>query len=95
MEGAEDKEEGALKVTEVRLQKNEGDDRLLAYGSITLDGEYVVNGIRVVMSNDGHPFVAYPSRQGKDGQYHDICFPLKRTLREDITMQVLSKYEAL
>jgi stage V sporulation protein G len=46
-------------------------------------------------SNEGHLFVAYPSWKNSDGEYKDVCFPMTKTLREDITTQVLAKYEEL
>lgn len=84
-----------MRVTEVRLNKVTGDEKQLAYGSITLDGDFVINGIHVRKSKDGEPFVSYPSRQNSKGEFKDICFPLARTLREDITTAVLAKYEEL
>ena len=84
-----------MKITEVRLKKREGDGRFLASGSITLEGEFVISGIKVMRSKEGNLFVAYPSWQNSDGQYKDVCFPMKQTLREDITVAVLAKYEEL
>ena len=82
-----------MKVTEVRLTKVEGDEKQLAFGSIIFDGEFVVNGIRLIQASGGERFVAFPSRKNTSGEYKDICFPIKRELREDITMQVIAKYE--
>ena len=67
----------------------------LAYGSITLDGDFVVSGIRIVESKEGRPFVSYPSRKNQSGEYKNICFPMKKALREDIEVKVLSEYEKL
>ena len=72
-----------MQISEVRLKKREGDSRFLASGSITFEGQFVVSGIKVMRSNEGHLFVAY------------VCFPMTKTLREDITTQVLAKYEEL
>ena len=66
-----------------------------AYGSITLDGDFVINGIKVVRSNEGKLFVGYPTRRNLNGDYKDICYPMTKALREDIEMKVLSKYEEL
>ena len=70
-----------MQISEVRLKKREGDSRFLASGSITFEGQFVVSGIKVMGSNEGHLFVAYPSWKNSDG--------------EDITTQVLAKYEEL
>ena len=84
-----------MQISEVRLKKREGDSRFLASGSITFEGQFVVSGIKVRRSNEGHLFVAYPSWKNSDGEYKDVCFPMTKTLREDITTQVLAKYEEL
>ncbi|MDD3240011.1 MAG: SpoVG family protein [Lachnospira sp.] len=84
-----------MKITEIRLNKRNGDDNLLAIGSITLEEDFVVNGIKVLRANDGNMFVGYPSRPNNKGGYSDVCFPLSKTLREDIHTQVIAKYESL
>ena len=48
-----------MQISEVRLKKREGDSRFLASGSITFEGQFVVSGIKVMRSNEGHLFV-YP-----------------------------------
>lgn len=84
-----------MQVTEVRLTKAPSEQSCLAYGSITLDGDFVVCGIRVLMKKDGTPFVGYPARQNSRGDYKDVCFPMDRGLREDIEIKVLSEFEKL
>ncbi len=85
-----------MQVTEVRLKKGEPTDSCKAYGSITLDGDFVVCGLRVLERKDtGELFVSFPSRQNSKGEYKDICFPMAASLREDITVNVLSEYEKL
>ena len=84
-----------MKITEVRLKKREGDERFLASGSITFEGEFVVSGIKVMKSKEGELFVAFPSWKNSDGQYKDVCFPMNKALREDIHLAVLAKYEEI
>ena len=84
-----------MTVTEVRLKKREDKGKILASGSFTLDGEFVVSGIKVIRSEEGNLFIAYPSWKNSDGGYVDVCFPLTKTMREDITVAVLAKYEEL
>nr|MCR5337022.1 SpoVG family protein [Lachnospiraceae bacterium] len=40
-------------------------------------------------------FVAYPSWRNSDGEYKDVCFPMTKDMREDITVAVLAKYEEI
>ncbi len=84
-----------MRITEVRLKKRDGDERFLANGSIVFDESFVVSGIKVMKSKEGTLFVAYPSWRNSDGEYKDVCFPMKKDLREDITVAVLAKYEEL
>ena len=84
-----------MKITEVRLKKREGDERFLASGSVTLEGEFVVSGIKLLKSKEGNLYVGYPSWKNANGEYIDVCFPMSKTLREDITVAVLAKFEEL
>ena len=85
-----------MQITEVRLKKADPTDRCKAYGSITLDGDFVVCGIRVLERKDtGQLFVGFPSKQNGKGEYKDVCFPMASSLREDINIQVLAEYEKL
>ena len=84
-----------MQVTEVRLQKAAPEESCLAYGSITFDGDFVVSGIRVLRTKGGNLFVGFPSKKNSRGEYKDICFPMNKGLREDITVEVLSEYEKI
>jgi len=84
-----------IQITDVRLTKTDGDDKQLAYGSITFEKAFVVNGIRVIKTATGEKFVAYPSRRNQNGEYKDICFPMTKELREEITLKVLAKYDEM
>ncbi len=70
--------------------KNPG--KLLAYASVNLGGVFAINNIRVYDSEKG-PFVSMPSNKGKDGQYHDICCPTTKEMREALHGAVLGEYQ--
>jgi len=63
----------------------------LAFASITIDGKFAVNGIRVVQSEKG-PFVTMPQTRDAKGEYRDVCFPTTKELREQIKETVLTEY---
>ena len=84
-----------IEITEVRLTKTDNDDKQLAYGSITFENAFVVNGIRVIKNSNDEKFVAYPSRRNQNGEYKDICFPMTKELRDEITSKVLAKYDSM
>ena len=67
-------------------------DKLLAFANVNLGGVFAINNIRIYQSDKG-PFVAMPSTKGKDGQYHDICFPTTKEMREALHSAVLGEYQ--
>lgn len=67
-------------------------DKLLAYASAAIGGCFAVNNIRIYNSEKG-PFVAMPSRKGQDGQYHDICCPTTKEMREVLHSAILGAYQ--
>ena len=55
-----------MKITEVRVKLvNNKDDRLKAFCSITMDGEFVIRDIKIIQGVKGY-FVAMPSRKMSD-----------------------------
>jgi stage V sporulation protein G len=79
-----------MEVTEVRLSLKD-DERLKAFACITLDGCFVVRGLKVIQGPNGM-FVAMPSRKKPDGTYQDIAHPINNETRQLIEGYVLSEY---
>jgi stage V sporulation protein G len=79
-----------MEVTEVRLSLKD-DERLKAFACITLDGCFVVRGLKVIQGPNGM-FVAMPSRKKPDGTYQDIAHPINNETRRMIEGHVLSEY---
>ena len=63
-----------------------------AFASVSLDDAVAIRGVRVVDGKKGL-FVTMPQSKDKEGDYHDIAFPLNGDLRKEITKTVLDKYE--
>lgn len=82
-----------LNITDVRITKVEGDDKLRAFAGLVIDDCFLVGDLRVVEAEDGF-FVAMPSRRKRDGSFKDIAYPLNNDLREEIEERVLLAYEA-
>ena len=66
--------------------------KLLGYASVNLGGVFAVNNIRIFNSDKG-PFVSMPSSKGRDGQYHDICCPTTKEMRQALNAAVLGAYQ--
>ena len=79
-----------MEVTEVRLSLKD-DERLKAFACITLDGCFVVRGLKVIQGPNGM-FVAMPSRKKPDGTYQDIAHPINNETRRQLEGHVLSEY---
>ncbi|NWJ39540.1 MAG: septation protein SpoVG family protein [Geothrix sp.] len=82
-----------LNITDIRITKVEGDDKLKAFAALVIEDCFLVGDLRVVEGEDGY-FVAMPSRRKRDGSFKDIAYPLNNTLREVIEEKVLLAYEA-
>ena len=72
------------------------DNRIKAYASVILGGEYVIRDIAVMDSKNGlfarMPYRSYKDRNG-DTQYSDVAFALNETSRNAVSDAVLEAYE--
>ena len=72
------------------------DNRIKAYASVILGGEYVIRDITVMDSKNGlfarMPYRSYKDRNG-NMQYSDVAFALNETSRNAISDAVLEAYE--
>ena len=80
-----------MKITDVRVKKVEGQNRLRAIASITIDDVFVVHELRVIEGTNGL-FVAMPSKQNKQGEFKDLAHPIDTTVRREIEQIVLEAY---
>ena len=80
----------------VNLNKSSRQERgsILAYANVDLGGCFAVTGIKIVEGKDG-PFVSMPSQRGKDGKFHDICFPTTAEMREAVNTVVMDAYQGV
>ncbi len=81
-----------MEITEVRINLKD-EDKLKAFVSVTLDGCFVVRGLKVINGSQGY-FVSMPSRKRKDGSYQDIAHPINNEMRKHIEGKVLDAFEA-
>ncbi|GHU45734.1 hypothetical protein FACS1894120_1140 [Clostridia bacterium] len=70
---------------------NEPQGSTLAFASVTIDDLIAIHGVRVIAGEKGN-FVSMPQSKDKDGNYHDIAFPVNGDLRKAINKQVLQAY---
>jgi stage V sporulation protein G len=80
-----------MEISAVRLRPASGEGRVRAIASITIDGAFVVNDLRVVDGPSGL-FVSMPSRRRASGEYYDIAHPITAAAREQVQHAVLEEY---
>ena len=80
-----------MNITDVRMRKIEGEGKMKAVVSITIDDEFVVHDIKVIENENGL-FIAMPSRRSADGQFRDVAHPINSETRSELQRLILDKY---
>ena len=81
-----------MTVTDVRVRKIDGEGKMRAVASITIDDELVVHDIKIIEGDRGL-FIAMPSKKGANGEYRDIAHPINSDTRQNIQSLILAKYQ--
>lgn len=69
---------------------------VVANGSITIDNEWVVKGVKIVTSNDNKLFVALPSSYNKNTKKsYSIVSPASKEAYEKISSKALFEYQSI
>ena len=79
------------------MSKLDGDSKTKAIGTLVVNGEFAVDGVKVVEGANGL-FASMPSERQQDGTYKGVVFPVKKVaeeVREAINSAVLGAYEKL
>ncbi len=80
-----------MEITDIRIRKVEGNDKLRAYVTVAFDDEFAVHNIKVIESQNGL-FIAMPSKSSPDGTYKDIAHPINTAFREKLQKAILDRY---
>ena len=80
-----------MDITDIRIRKMDGDSKMKAIASITIDEEFVIHDIKVVDGEKGL-FIAMPSKKTSEGEYRDIAHPIRTDTRNRIQTMILDKY---
>ena len=65
-----------MRISDVRVRKIYTTGKMRGIVSVTFDDEFVIHDIKVIQGQNGY-FIAMPSRKTSDGEYKDICHPIK------------------
>jgi stage V sporulation protein G len=82
-----------MNITDVRLKKVDGHNRLKAIAAVTLDDCFVIHELRVIEGDSGL-FIAMPSRKLPDGEFRDIAHPINAETRELLEKTIIDAYNA-
>jgi len=80
-----------MKITDVRIRKVDGQSRLRAIVSITIDDAFAIHELRIIEGKEGL-FVAMPSKEVGEGKFKDIAHPINVETRQMVEKAVLEKY---
>lgn len=80
-----------MEITDIRIRRLEGSNKMKAIVSITIDDEFVLHDIKVVDGEKGL-FIAMPSKKTADGEFRDIAHPIKTETRNRIQKMILDRY---
>ena len=83
-----------MNITDVRIKKFNGENRLKAIAAITIDDCFVVHELRVIDGKDGL-FVAMPSRKMPNGEFKDVAHPINQETRNLIEGIVIEHYHKI
>ena len=75
-----------VKISTIRPEGN-----VRAYASVNLNDCFAIRNVKVVDSTKGL-FIAMPSYKAGNGEYKDICFPVTKEFREQLSNAVIDAY---
>ena len=81
-----------MQITEIRMNLVNNDSCCKAIGSIALDGEFAIRGMRVMEDYKGRNFVSFPAKPRSNGEYEDIAYPLNKELYHHISDAFIEEY---
>lgn len=81
-----------MEISDIRIRRVQGKERLKAYASVAFDNEFVVHNIKVIETPEGSLFIAMPSRVSPDGSFKDIAHPISQDFRDKLSSAVLKVF---
>lgn len=83
----------SLEITEVQVNKvKKSKTSILAFAKITFNNSFVVDGLKIINGPNGI-FIGMPSKEVKEKEFKDICYPINKETRKLITDAVLKEYD--
>ena len=83
-----------MEITDIRVRKLNTGTSMKAVASITFENEFVIHDIKILEVRDGALILAMPSRKTPNGEFRDICHPIRQEVRDRLQEAILAAYEA-
>lgn len=80
-----------MTITEVRVTPRQ-DPRLRAYVSVVFDESFVIHGIKLIATDEGHLLLAMPNRRRRNGSFQDVAHPIHPEFRKIVEDAVFAEY---
>jgi stage V sporulation protein G len=81
-----------MEITDIRIRKVTGEEKLKAYVTVTFDDCFVVHNVKIIEGKSG-VFIAMPSRKTRAGEYKDVAHPIHPEFRVELQKKILEKYD--
>ncbi len=79
-----------MKIEDIKIEKVENNERLLAFATFVLNGCFAVHNARIIKGDNGM-FVAMPSVKTENG-YKDVCHPINQEFRTELNNTIIEEY---
>lgn len=77
---------------DVKIGSIHPEGNVRAYASVNLNDCFAIRNVKIVDSTKGL-FIAMPSYKAGNGEYKDICFPVTKEFREQLSEAVINAYQ--
>lgn len=81
-----------MNITDVKIHKLEGENRIKAYATVIFDDVFIVHNIKLVQGEESF-FISMPSRKNNLGKFKDIVHPINNDFRRTLEQAVIKAYE--
>ena len=81
-----------MEITDIRIRKVTGEEKLKAYVTVTFDDCFVIHNVKIIEGKNG-VFIAMPSRKTRAGEYKDVAHPINPDFRVKLQKKILDKYD--
>lgn len=81
-----------MNITDVKIHKLEGENRIKAYATVIFDDVFIVHNIKLVQGEESF-FISMPSRKNSLGKFKDIVHPINNDFRRTLEQAVIKAYE--